>query len=174
MVRRRAAAAADNVDDAISGKVADLRGHRLGTFIILAERVGQAGVRVGADERVRGSGDLRQMLSHGARAEGAIEADREGARMAHRMPEGGRGLAGKRAPRTIGDGARDHQRQAGATLGELLEAGEDRRFGVEGVEDGLDEEDVGAAIDEPLDLFAIGDAELVEADCAEARIVDVR
>ena len=94
--------------------------------------------------------------------------------MAHRMPEGGRRLAGKRAPRTIGDGPRDHQRQAGAALGELLEAGEDRRLGVEGVENGLDEDEVGAAIDEPLDLLAIGDAELIEADRAEARIVDVR
>ena len=93
--------------------------------------------------------------------------------MAHRMPEGGGRLAGKRAPRTIGDGARDHQRQAGAALGELLEAGEDRGLGVQGVENGLDEENVRAAIDEPLDLLAIGDAEFVEADRAEAWIVDV-
>ena len=173
MVRGRAAATADDIDDAIGGKVANLRGHRLGTFIILAERVGQAGVWVGADKCVCGIGDLRQVLAHGARAKGAIEADREGARMAHRMPEGGGRLAGKRAPRTIGDGARDHQRQAGAALGELLEAGEDRGLGVQGVENGLDEENVRAAIDEPLDLLAIGDAEFVEADRAEAWIVDV-
>ena len=174
VVRRRAAASADDVDDAISGEVADLRGHRLRAFVILAERVGQAGVRIGANERVRGLGDLGQMLAHGARAEGAIETDGERARVAHRMPERGRRLAGKRAPRTIGDGARDHQRQAGAALGERLEAGEDRRLGVEGVENGLDEDEVGAAVDEPSDLLAIGDAQLIEADRPEARIVDVR
>ena len=94
--------------------------------------------------------------------------------MAHRMPECGRRLAGKGAPRAVGDGARDHQRHLKATLGESFEASEDRRLGVERVEDGFDQEDVRAAVDEPSDLLAIGDAELVEADRAETRIVDVR
>ena len=94
--------------------------------------------------------------------------------MAHRMPERGRRLAGKGASRAVGDGARDHQRHLKAALGEGLEAGEDRGLGVQRVEDGLDEEDVRAAVDETLDLLAIGDAELIEADRAEARIVDVR
>ncbi len=94
--------------------------------------------------------------------------------MAHRMPEGGRRLAGKGASRSVGDGARDHERHLKAALGEGLEAGEDRGLGVQRVEDGFDEEDVRAAVDESLDLLAIGEAELVEADRAEAWIVDVR
>ena len=93
--------------------------------------------------------------------------------MAHRMPEGGRRLAGKRAPRAVGDRARDHQRQANAALGERLKAGEDRRLGVERVENGLDQDEVGAAVDEAADLLAVGDAQLVEGDRAEAGIVDV-
>ena len=63
---------------------------------------------------------------------------------------------------------------AKAALGEGLEAGEDRGLRVQGVEDGLDEENVRAAVDEASDLLAIGDAEFVEADRAEAGIVDVR
>ena len=174
MVGRRAAASADDVDDAIGGEAADLRRHRLGAFVVLAKRVGQAGVGIGAHQCVRYIGDLGQMFAHSARAERAIETDGERARMAHRMPECRRRLAGKRAPRTVSDGARDHQRQAGAALGERLEASEDRRLGVERVENGLDQDEVGAAVDEPANLLAIGDAELVEADRPEARIVDVR
>jgi hypothetical protein len=49
-----------------------------------------------------------------------------------------------------------------------------RGLGVERVEDGLDHEDVGAAVDQALDGFAVGVAQLVEADVAEARIVHVR
>ena len=147
VVRRRAAAAADDVDDAVGGEFADLRGHRLRAFVILAEGVGQAGVRIGADERVGRRGDLRQMLAHRARAKRAIEADGERARMAHRMPERGRRLAGKGAARAVGDGARDHQRHLKAALGEGLEAGEDRGLGVQRVEDGFDQEDVRAAVD---------------------------
>src|SRR5580698_1084905 len=94
--------------------------------------------------------------------------------MADRMPERGRRLAGKRASRAIRDGARDHQRHLKAALGEGFETGEDRGLGVEGVEDGLDQENIGAAVDEAPDLLAIGDAELVETYGAEAWIVDVR
>ena len=173
MVRRRAAASPDDVDETVGGEGADLLGHRLRAFVILAEGVGQAGVRICADERVRSGGDFGQVLPHRACAERAIEADGERARMAHRMPERGRRLAGKCAPRSIGDGARDHERHQSAAVGERLEAGEDRSLGVQRVENGLDEEDVRAAVDEPLDLLAIGDAELVETYRAEARIVDI-
>ena len=94
--------------------------------------------------------------------------------MAHRMPERGRRLAGKGASRAICDGAGDHQRHLKAALGEGLEAGKDGGLGVQRIEDGFDQEDVGAAVDETLDLLAIGDAKIVEADRAETRIVDVR
>ncbi len=173
VVRRRAAASSHYVDNAIGGELADLRRHRLRALVILAEGVGQAGVRIGADERIRRLGDLRQVLAHRARAKRAIEADGKGTRVAHRMPERGRRLAGQGAARAVGDGARDHQRHGCAALSESLEAGEDRGLGVERVEYGLDEENLRAAVDQPPDLLAIGDAKLVEADRAEARIVDV-
>src|SRR3984885_15871217 len=104
------------------------------------------------------------MLAHRACAERAIEPDRKWPRMADRVPEGGWRLARKRPPRTVGDGARDHQRHRKAALGERLEAGEDRRLGVQRVENGFDQQNVRTAIDETLDLFAIGDPEFIKAD----------
>ena len=50
-----------------------------------------------------------------------------------------------------------------ALLGEDLLAGEDRRLGVQRVEDRLDQDDVGAAVDQAAQLLAIGDAQIVEA-----------
>ena len=67
VVGRRAAAAADDVDECRRGEFADLRRHRLRALVVLAESVGQAGVRIGADERVGDAGDLGEMLAHRAR-----------------------------------------------------------------------------------------------------------
>ena len=53
-------------------------------------------------------------------------------------------------------------------------AGEDRRLGVQRVENGLDEDEVGAAVDEPSDLLAVGEAQFIEGHRAEAGIVDIR
>ena len=66
-------------------------------------------------------------------------------------------------PGEVGDGARDHHRQPHALLGEDLLAGEDRRLGVQRVEDRLDQHEVGAAVDQPAQLLAVGGAQLVEA-----------
>ena len=59
-----------------------------------------------------------------------------------------------------------------ARFGDVGDGG-DRRLGVERVEDRLDQEQVGAALDQPLDLLGIGAAQLVEGDGAEAGIGDV-
>src|SRR5579863_3934511 len=90
------------------------------------------------------------------------------------MPERGRRLTGKRAPRAVGDRAGDHQRQAHAAFGHGLIAGKDRGLGVEGIEYGLDEEKIGAAVDESPGLLAVGDSQFVEGHRAEAWVVDVR
>ena len=156
-----------------AGELPELRRHELRALVVAAELVRQPGVRVGAGEGVGDAGDLGQVRAHLLGAERAVEADGEGAGVADRVPEGGGGLAGEGAPRAVGDRARDHQRQAHALLGEDLLGGEDRGLGVQGVEDRLDEEEVGAAVDEAADLLGVGGAEVVEADGAEAGVVDV-
>ena len=173
MVGRRAAAAADDVDEPVAGEAADLGRHRLGALVILAEGVGKAGVGIGADERIGRAGNLLQMFAHRARSEGAVETDGEGAGMADRVPESGRRLAGERASRTVGDRPRDHQRQPDSALGEDLLAGENGRLGVQRVEDRLDQNEVGAAVDEAAYLLAIGDPQLVEVYGAKTGVVDV-
>lgn len=52
--------------------------------------------------------------------------------------------------------------------------GEDRRLGVEGVEDGLDDQQVAAAVEQPQRGGAVRRHEGVEVDVAGARVVDVR
>ena len=78
----------------------------------LAHRIGQAGVRIDADEGVADPRQLRDVRPHQRRAERAVEADRERLRMAHRIPERLDGLAGQGAAGGVGDGAGNHHRQA--------------------------------------------------------------
>ena len=171
---RRAAAAADDVDEVFVGELPKLTRHLLRRFVIEPERVGQPRIRVGADQRVGDGGDFGEMLAHRLGAERAIEADRNRPRMPDRMPERGRRLPGERAPGTVGDGAGNHDRQTHAALVKNVFAGEDRGLGVQRVKNGLDQNEIGAAVDEADDLLRIGVAEFVEGHRAVAGIVDVR
>jgi hypothetical protein len=124
----------------------------------------------------RGVGDFRQCEHVGAQlfgAEGAVEADGQRSGMRHRVPERLGGLPGKRAPAGIRDRARDHDRPAAAVLLEELLAGEDRGLGVQGVEHRLDQQQVRAAGDQPLDGNAVIRGETIERDVAKARIVHI-
>ena len=51
--------------------------------------------------------------------------------------------------------------------------GEQRGLGIEGVEDGLDQQEVGSPVQQPPDRLAVGRDELVEADVPKAGVVDV-
>ena len=93
--------------------------------------------------------------------------------MAYRIVERLRGLARKRAPRGVGNGARDHDRQARADFVEIFIDGEQRRLGVQGVENRFEQNDVGAAIDEAAQRLAVSALHLVEVDGAEAGVVHV-
>ncbi len=57
-------------------------------------------------------------------------------------------------------------------LGDLGD-GSDRSLGVERIEDGLDQQEVGTAFHQPFGLLGIGTAQLVEGDRAQAGIGDV-
>ncbi len=104
------------------------------------------------------SDELGQVRAHGGGAERAVEADGEGAGVAHRMPEGGRRLAGQRAAREIGDRAGDHDRQARCpSRAKISSQAKIAALAFKRVEDRLEQDDVGAAVDQPAQLLAIGD-----------------
>ena len=156
-----------------SANSAEQPGHEFRALVVAAELVRQAGIGIGADQRVGDARDLGDMGAHFLGAERAVEPDRERRGMAHRIPERRRRLAGQQASRAIGDGAGDHHRHAHAARFGDVGDGRDRRLGVERVEDGFDQQQVGAALEQSLDLLGIGAAQLVEGDGAEAGIGDV-
>ena len=172
--RRGAAAAADDVDETGLGELLDEPAGRLGAFVVVAEFIGQPGVGVHAEQRVGDGGDLLDVGPHLLGTERAVQADRQRLGVADRLPERGRCLAGQRATRTVGDRARDHQRQLRAGAGERTAGGDDGRLGVQRVEDRLDEQQVDAALDQRVDLLLVGGGEAGEGDRPVAGIFDPR
>ena len=169
----RAAAAADDVDQARRRELADDAGHGLRALVVFTEGVGQAGVGVTRDEGVGNPGELSDIGTHLVGAEGAVEADRQRPGVADGVPEGLGDLTGERAAGSVGDRAGDDDWPSARALLEEGLQGEDRGLGVERVEDRLDEQHVGAAVDQPAGLLEVGQDQLVEADVAGARIVDI-
>ena len=170
---RRAAAAADEIQMAGMRELAEHLGGVLGRFVVFAEGIGQTGVRIHADVGIR---EPRQLFDVGTKlfdAERAIEADGDRARVAHRRPEGFHRLARERAPRGIGDRAGDDDGQIHAGRIERRAHRVDSRLGIQRIENGFDEDGVGAAVDETARGIAVGRHELIERDRAITRIVDV-
>jgi hypothetical protein len=157
--RRGAAAAAGDVDEAGVGEFAQ-QGRGVGRQLVeagVAHRVGQAGVRVDADE---GVGDLRQLFgvrAHQGRAQRAVQADRQRLGVAHRIPEGGTVWPDRMRPEAsvtvpeIMIGRRGVVRM----LVEIQVDREQRRLAVQGVEDGLDQQHVDAAVDQAAHLLVV-------------------
>ena len=168
------AATADDVEEPAGGELLDHRGHFGRAFVVFTEGVGQAGVGVCRDMGVGLGRQFFQVRAQVLGAQGAVQAHGNRLGVAYRVPERFGGLARQGAPGGIGNGAGDHDRQFDAVFLEHLLHGEDRRLGVEGVEDGLDQDQVGAAFDQATGGLHIVDHQLVEGDVAVARVVDVR
>ena len=168
-----AAAAADDVNETLAHPRLDQARHLAGALVVLAHGVGQAGIGIGDDARLGDGRNLGDVGTHQLGAERAVEAEREGPQVAHGEVERLRRLAGQGAARAVGDGAGDDQRQLDAHLVEHGERGKAGRLGIQRVEDGLDQQHVGAALDQAARLLGVGLDQLVVADVAEARVVDV-
>ena len=87
VIRRRSAAAADDVDEAGLGEIAQQRGRLVGQLVVFAERIRQSGVRIAGDVGLGDARQLRDVRAHLARAERAVEADAERLRVADRRVE---------------------------------------------------------------------------------------
>ena len=171
---RGAAAAADQVDQAGLGPLAQLRSGLVGRLVVAAELVGEPGIGVGADPRLGDPREIGEVRAHVRRAEGAVEPDAERRGMGERQPERLDGLAVEQAARAVGDGARDEDGQPGSAGLEHLVQRHQRRLGVQRIEDGLQQDEVDPAVYQGFRRLAVGGAEGGEVDRAHARIVHVR
>ena len=90
--------------------------------------------------------------------------------MLDRRPETVDRLPRQRASGEVDDRDADPQRQ----LGRLIAGGDDRRLRVQRVEDGLDQEQVDAAVAQAADLLGVALDDLVEGVRAVRRVVDAR
>lgn len=94
--------------------------------------------------------------------------------MADRGPESLGRLPGQGSAGAIGDRARDHHRHSAAQALEDLLEGIKSRFGIERVEDGLDHDQLGTALDQGRGRLGVGGGEGVEVHGAMAWIADIR
>ena len=130
VLRCRAAAATDHIDEAAGGEVAQRLGGLLGGLVILAECIGQSGIRIGADVDV---GDARELFDIGPQllaAERAIQSHHQRPGVADGIPKRFGRLARQGAPRCIGDRAGDDDGQLLAHFVEHLAHGEQRGLGI--------------------------------------------
>ena len=170
VVGRRAAAAADDVDEPVARELAEQAARVVRLLVVQAELVRQARVRIARDPRRR---DARHVLDEGPHlggAERAVDADDQRVRVLDGEPERLDRLPGEVAAALVDRREREPERQ----LGRLVERGDDRRLRVERVEHGLDEQQVDAAVAQRADLVRVRVAHLLEADRAVRRVLDLR
>ena len=166
-----AAAAADEVHEAVLRHLLQRGGGLLGLLVVGAHLVGQAGVGVAAHGAVRPCGDVRDERGQVGGAERAVEAEGERPGVLDGAVERLQRLAGEGAPAAVGDGHGDEQREGGR-LGDAAD-GVEGGLGVEGVEAGLQQERVDAAFHQPADLLGVSRGHLVERDRPPGGIAEV-
>ena len=170
--RRRAAAAADDVEPPLLREFAQHAGHRLGRLIEAAQRVGKAGIRIAADQPGGDPRQVGQVRPQLFRAQRAVDAHGQEVDMAQARPAGLDRLRGEGAA-TLEHGERGHHRQPDARVAEYLLDGIETAFQHERVEGGFCQEQINASLDQCLDLLAVGGHHLVERDIPVAGIGDV-
>ena len=143
---------------------------RSGSLVVAAEGVRQPRVRV-ADHGDRGAlRELVQVRAHLLGAERAVDSHCERLGVLDRDPERVDRLAGERPAASVDDRQRHDERQVGCHV----QRSRDRGLRVERVEDGLQDEEVRAAFDEPENLLGVGGRHLVEAGSTKRGILHPR
>ena len=174
MFRRGAAAAADHVEEARLRPFLNLGRHGVGIKVVLAESVRQTGVRVRGHVAFGNARQFLDVLAQFVRAEGAVQAEGQSVGVAQGIVERFGRLAGERTPGGVGDGAGNHDRQVNAQRFKLFFHRKDCRFGVQGIEDRFNQNQVATALHQRFGGFAIGRHQLIESHVTVSRVVDIR
>ncbi|MNN47443.1 hypothetical protein D3C81_1618630 [compost metagenome] len=126
------------------------------------------------DVAFRDTRQLRNVLAQFVRAQRTVQAKAQRLDVAHRVIEGFGGLARQGTAGGVGDGAGNHDRQRNAQGFKFGFHREGGGFGVQGIEDGFDHDQIDTAFHQRTRRFAVGFHQLIERNITERRIVDVR
>ena len=170
---RGAATSPHEIDEPRGRKLLELPGRVFGRLVVLAERVGQARIRVARDVHIRDLGQLRDVRPHVRRSQCAVDPDGQRASMRNRDPKGFDGLAGQGSAAAVGDRHREHQRQRLAGRRERVLDAHNAGLEVERVDDRLGEDHIGPPVDEATRLLDVGLPHLVEGRGPKSGVVHV-
>ena len=173
MIGGRATAAADQVDETLPGEFAENFLHFFRCLVVFAKRVGQPRIGVTRYERPGDAGQFLQIGSQFLRPERTVQSHHQRFGMGDRIPECFRGLARQGPTAGIGDRAGNKYGEFKPRGIEVLKDCEYRRFGVQRIEDRFNQNQVGAAIDQPGYGFGIHIDKFTETCVAKPRIVYV-
>ena len=172
--RGGAAAAADEVDEAGFRQPPE-RGRGVFRGLVIApEFVGKAGVRHRPDRDRRLPRERLHEGTHHRGAEGAVDPAGGDARVLHGDPEGLGVLAREVASSPVHRGEGNQQPGVPGGFPHRFGGGVERGLGVQGVEAGLDQQDVGASGQQAPRLFEVGGAQFVPGDRPAGRVRDIR
>ncbi len=158
-----------------SANCAEVAGH-VGRLEIEAgrrQRVRQPRVRIAGDRRARLGRQLGQERIHQVGTERAVEADAERLHVLDGVPQRLDGLRRDHRLAAPPHRRRDHDRQRLTVLLEHLLNGDQRRLGVQRIEDRLDQQHVAAARDQRAHLVGVSRLDLVERHHAEPGVLGV-
>jgi hypothetical protein len=173
VIRRRAAAPAQHIQETAGCELAQYFRRFLGCFIVFPESVRQPSVWIGTDV---GIGNPREFLDIGSQlfaAECAVEPHGGRSRMANRVPKRFGGLAGQGASGCIGNRARHDDGQIPANFIENLPYRVERGLRIQRIEHRLDQDQVDSTRDERSRRGRITVDQFVERDITKTRIVDI-
>ena len=168
MLGRRAAAAADHVDPALVGEARDLARELARGLVVVPVLVGQARVRVADRERARERGERAQVVGHEVGAGGAVHPESEQIEMRDRVGERGDVLAAEHGAHALDRDRQDHRDRAPGAAKRLADA-EQRGLDVERVLLGLEQYEVGAALEQAVGRLRVVREHRVERDPAGDR-----
>lgn len=173
VVRAGTAATSDDVNETATSEVQDLRRHSGRVLVVFTHSVGEAGVRIGRDVARSPATNTLQEWSHLFRSQGTVEADAEGISVGNAGQEGLICLSGEGSSARSDDGSGDEQGD-GLVSGSIEEghAGEDGSLAVEGIEDSLDQQNIGTAVDQGFSLGVISVLESIEVDITVLGVLD--